>query len=135
MTHFPQPHKKRRAVRVEFHAQVPASLRFEDGRRSSGRLQKVSLTGGLLRVSKPLIAGALVEVIFVSRGRPVLGLAELMPPASATLKCFQPFKFIMIDEDNYRRLNSLILTSIRVLPPASLAPDASLSLCVADLSG
>ncbi len=45
----------------------------------------------------------------MSRGGPVLGLAELLSPVSATLRCLQPFKFIMIEDDDYRRLNSLIL--------------------------
>ena len=60
---------------------------------------------------RPLVAGTLAEVIFVSLDGPVLGVAELLSPASPTLKCLQPFKFIMIDDDNYRRLNRLILTS------------------------
>jgi hypothetical protein len=60
---------------------------------------------------RPLLAGMLAEVIFVSRDGPVLGVAELLSPVSATLKCLQPFKFIMIDDDSYRRLNGLILNS------------------------
>jgi hypothetical protein len=109
MTHFPQPHQKQRAVRVEFHVRVPAAIRLEDGRRHSGRLRKISLTGGLLRMSESLVTGTLVEVIFLSLGGPVLGLAELLTPVSATLKCLQPFKFIMIEDNDYRRLNSLIV--------------------------
>jgi len=111
MTHFPRPHRKQRAVRVEFHAGVPAAIRFEDGRHRSGRLRRISLTGGLLRMSQPLVPGSLVEVTFISPRGPVLGLAELLSPASATLKCLQPFKFVMIDDDNYRRLISLIWSS------------------------
>lgn len=60
---------------------------------------------------RPLVAGTLAEVIFVSPDGPVLGVAELLSPVSPTLKCLQPFKFIMIDDDNYRRLNRLILIS------------------------
>ena len=108
MAHFPQPHGKQRAVRVEFEGRIPATLRFEDGRHRRGRLRRISLTGGLLRVSPPLVAGMLVEVIFLSPRGPVLGLAELLSPASSTLKCLQPFKFIMIDDENYGRLTSLI---------------------------
>jgi hypothetical protein len=111
MTHFPQPHRKHRAVRVELLGRVPATIRFEDGRHRPGRLRRISLTGGLLRVPQPLVPGTLVEVTFISSKGPVLGLAELLSPASATLKCLQPFKFIMIDEDNYRRLARLICSS------------------------
>lgn len=113
MTHFPRPHPKQRAVRVEFHGGVPAAIRFEDGRHRPGRLRRISLTGGLLRVPQPLVPGSLVEVTFISPTGSVLGLAELLNPASATLKCLQPFKFVMIDDDNYRRLIRLIRSSLR----------------------
>ena len=48
----------------------------------------------------------------MSNGDPVLGLAELLTPALETLKCLQPFKFIMIDNDDYQRLGSLIQSSV-----------------------
>ena len=93
---------------MKFDRMLPATIRFEDGRRRLGKLRTISLTGGLLRLSKPHVPGALVEVIFMSSSGPVLGVAELLNPASATLKCLQPFKFIMIDDDDYRRLSTLI---------------------------
>ena len=71
-THFPQPHQNQRAVRVQFHSMAPAAIRFEDGRRGLGKLRTISLTGGLLRLSKPLVPGTLIEVIFMSNGGPVL---------------------------------------------------------------
>jgi hypothetical protein len=91
---------------------APAAIRFEDGRHALGKLRTISLTGGLLRLSKPLVPGTLIEVIFMSNGDPVLGLAELLTPALDTLKCLQPFKFIMIDDDDYQRLGSLIQSSV-----------------------
>jgi len=57
----------------------------------------------------------------MSNGGPVLGIAELLTPVSATLKCLQPFKFIMIDDDNYQRLNRLILLSVAVAKRAQHA--------------
>jgi hypothetical protein len=108
MTHFPQPHHKERSPRVTLHDMLPATIRFEDGRRRSAELRTISLTGGLIRLSRPHLPGTLVEVIFMSSSGPVLGLAELLSPASATLKCLQPFKFVMIDDDDYRRLSTLI---------------------------
>jgi hypothetical protein len=110
-THFPQPHQNQRAVRVQFHSMAPAVIRFEDGRHGLGKLRTISLTGGLLRLSKPVVPGTLIEVIFMSNGNPVLGFAELLTPALDTFKCLQPFKFIMIDDD-YQRLGSLIRSSV-----------------------
>jgi hypothetical protein len=95
-THFPQPNENQRAARVQFQNMAPAAIQFEGGRRGLSKLQAISLTGGLLRLSKPLVPGTLIEVIFPSHGGPVLGLAEMLTPASATLKCLQPFKFILI---------------------------------------
>jgi len=121
-THFPQPHQNQRAVRVQFHTMAPAAIRFEDGRHGPGKLRTISLTGGLLRLSKPLVPGTLIEVIFMPYGGPVLGLAELLTPALETLKCLQPFKFIMIDDDDYQRLSSLIRSSVgrKLVSPALL---------------
>lgn len=113
MTHFPRPHQSQRAIRVEFNSGVPAAIRFEDGRHRCGRLRRISLTGGLLRVSRPLIPGSLVEVTFISPRGSVLGLAELLSPSSDTLRCLQPFKFVMLDDDSYRRLIRLIWSSER----------------------
>jgi hypothetical protein len=75
-THFPQPHDNQRAARVHFQSMAPAAIQFEDGRRGLGKLRAISLTGGLLRVSKPLVPETLIEVIFTSHGGPVLGLAR-----------------------------------------------------------
>ena len=108
MTYFPQPHRKRRSARVEFPFMIRAALRFEDGRHCPGKLRTISLTGGLLRLSKPQVPGTLVEVMFLTAKGPVVGVAELLGPVSATLKCMQAFKFIMMEDDDHRRLRGLI---------------------------
>lgn len=108
---------------------APAAIRFEDGRHHLAKLRTLSLTGGLLRLSKPLVPGTLIEVIFMSNGAPILGLAELLTPALETLKCLQPFKFIMIDDDDYQRLSSLIRSSVAGSwrPYLRIYPDARTS--------
>lgn len=112
---FPQPHQTERSARIQFPRMASAAIRFEDGRHGPGKLRTVSLTGGLLRLPRPHVPGALVEVSFLSPGGPVLGLAELLSPVSATLKCLQPFKFIMIDDEDYRRLEALVAARRRSL--------------------
>jgi hypothetical protein len=89
-----------------------AFIRFEDGRYRHGKLRTISRTGGLLRLQRAHVPGTLVEVVFLSACGPVLGLAELLSPVSATLKCMQPFKFIMIEDEDFRRLDSLIEASL-----------------------
>lgn len=117
MTYFPEPNPNHRAPRLFLNAARPAVIRFEDGRWSPAKLMAISLTGGLLQLNKPVVPGALIELVFMSQGGPVLGLAELLSPASATLRCLQPFKFIVIDDGNQEKLTQLISESI----PANLA--------------
>jgi hypothetical protein len=112
MTYFPQPHSRRRATRVKLAGAAPATIRFDDGRRSTGKLQMVSVTGGLLRLPEPLCPGALVEMMFLTPAGPVLGMAELLSPCSATLRCLQPFRFIMMDDGDFHRLRTALAASL-----------------------
>jgi hypothetical protein len=119
--HFPQPKPPQRSARIQLHPLTPAFVRLEDGRYRRGKLRTISLTGGLLRLQKPYIPGTLVEIVFHSPSGPVLGIAELLTPVSATLKCLQPFKFIMIDDEDYRRLGRLIEASLTRTDAAAAA--------------
>jgi len=107
----PQPHDMRRALRARLPGMPPATIRFEDGQHSSARLQTVSITGGLLRVLKPLNLGAVVEVMFWTYAGPVLGIAELLGPCSAVRIGSQPFRFIAMDETDMRTLRIAIASS------------------------
>jgi hypothetical protein len=88
-----------------------ATIRFEDGQRSSAKLQTVSVTGGLLRVLKPLSPGAVVELLFSTHIGPVLAMAELLSPCSAAPIGLQPFRFIAVDNTDLRKLRTLIASS------------------------
>ena len=129
MTYFPEPNPNQRAPRLNLDAARPAVIRFEDGRWTPARLMAISLTGGLLQLNKPVVPGALIELVFMSQGGPVLGLAELLSPASATMRCLQPFKFIMIDDGNQEKLTQLISESIppNLTEPALPGPGLSTS--------
>jgi hypothetical protein len=88
-----------------------ATIRFEDGQRSSAKLQTVSVTGGLLRVLKPLSPGAVVELMFSTYIGPVLAMAELLNPCSAAPIGLQPFRFIAVDNTDLRKLRTSIASS------------------------
>ena len=94
-----------RSPRLQFAHTTTAVLRFQSGRRIRGRLQVVSVTGGLLNLPSPLDQGARVKLMFMTDAGTVLGTAEMLPSLSGTL---QPFRFIAIDEDYERRLRNLI---------------------------
>lgn len=106
----PQTHAQR-ARRVRLPGMPQATIRFEDGQRPSARLQTISITGGLLRVLKPLTSGAIVEVMFRTLAGPVLGIAELLAPCPAARIGLQPFRFIAMPDADARTLSVAIASS------------------------
>ena len=108
---FPQPHSRQRALRVQLPGMPQATIRFEDGQHPSAKLQTISITGGLLRVLKPLRPGAMVEVMFSTHVGPVLGIAELLSPCSAVRIGLQPFRFISMDDSDLQTLRIAIASA------------------------
>ena len=109
MTHFPQPHPQRRAARVQLGGTIPAAIRLEDGQRARGKLQTISITGGLLALVKPLEHGDFIEITFTTRSGPVHGMAEMMiPTRQFTSGCLQPFRFIALGDEDHRALRMAV---------------------------
>ena len=98
-----------RPPRTCFAEATPAVLRFQDGRRVAGKVQIISLTGGLLSLSKPLDQGSQVKLMFLTRSGAVLGSAEMLSPINWTL---QPFKFVRLHDDDKLRLHEAIQSSL-----------------------
>ena len=108
MSFLPPVHAKPRAPRVRFADPTPAVLRLENGWRISGNLQVISVTGGLLCLSKPLSQGCQVKVMFVTHAGPVQGTGEMLSPVPSGL---QPFKFTTLCADDRSRLRAVIQSS------------------------
>jgi len=109
MTSLPQSHASQRAARVPLADVTPAVLRFDDGSCSLGRLQIISLTGGLLCLPRPLDQGSRVKLVFLTHTGPVLGAAEMLRPLSWSL---QPFQFVTLREGDQHRLRAAIQSSL-----------------------
>lgn len=109
MTYFPPPQTPRRPPRTTFAETTPAVLRCLDGRRVPGKLQVISLTGGLLCLSQTLDKGSKVKVMFLTESGSVLGAAEMLSPISWSL---QPFKFVGLHDEDERRLQTAITSSL-----------------------
>jgi hypothetical protein len=60
-------------------------LRFQGGDCVTGNLEVISSTGGLLCLSKPLILGTRIKVMFLTPSGPVLGAEEMLSPISSEL--------------------------------------------------
>ncbi len=111
MTSLPQPHASQRTARVPLADITPAVLRFDDGSCSLGRLQTISLTGGLLCLPRPLDQGSRVKLVFLTHTGPVLGAAEMLRPLSWSL---QPFQFVTLREGDQHRLRAAIQSSLEL---------------------
>lgn len=84
---------------------TPIVIRCPDGHRVSGRLQCVSLTGGLVAPASILAPGLLVDLLFVTPKGPVTGRVEMLHAVSWTE---QPFRFVAIPVSAQRRLCAAI---------------------------
>ncbi len=109
MMSLPQSQHARRATRVHFSERTPAVLRLGDGRRVSGKLKVVSLTGGLLSVPHPVNTGSSAKLMFLTGAGMVLGSAEMLSPLSWGL---QPFRFVALADDDQDRLKTVIQQSV-----------------------
>jgi hypothetical protein len=108
MTALPQPYPQARSPRIRLPDITPVILRFPDGHRLPVDLTVVSLTGGLLRVERPVDHGARVRLMFLTNSGPVLGAAEMLRAVSWTE---QPFRFLSLAGPDHRRLEATIQSS------------------------
>ena len=105
----PPPTQLARPSRMKLAEPTPTVLRFKDGGNTSGKLQVVSVSGGLLNLPKPATQGSVAKLMFLTQKGPVLGAAEMLQPLSSTL---QPFRFVALDRENHRRLHQSVLAAL-----------------------
>jgi hypothetical protein len=107
MTHYPQSHPTHRATRVQHPA--AALIKLNDGQKAKGKIQVVSVTGGLLQLSNALSEGDFVEVAFQTNSGNVRGMAEMLNPVrSAPGRVFQPFRFVALGDDDHQTLRMVV---------------------------
>jgi len=94
-----------RSQRLQLADSIPIVLRHQDGHRISGKLQCVSVTGGLVVPASLLPPGSIVRLIFVTPKGPVTGTAEMLHPIS---RAEQPFRFAAIPDSAQHRLRAVI---------------------------
>ena len=108
MNALPQLNPNGRAPRFSLADTTPAVLRFQDGHRTQGQLEVISLTGGMLWVPRTVQPDSRVKLMFVTPTGPVLGTAEMLKPVSLSQ---QPFRFVALEYDDRRRLQASIQSS------------------------
>jgi hypothetical protein len=109
MNSFPQSQPVARTTRVYLTERTPAVLRLDDGSRVPGKLKVVSLTGGLLSVTRPVETGSSAKVMFLTGAGMVLGAAKMLSPLSWEL---QPFRFVSLTCGDHERLKTTIRQSM-----------------------
>jgi hypothetical protein len=105
VTQIVQAEPGSRPQRLQLANSIPIVLRREDGNRTPGKLQCVSITGGLIMLASLLPPGSMVRLIFITPKGPVTATAEMLRPVSWTE---QPFRFAVIPASNKHRLQAVI---------------------------
>jgi hypothetical protein len=102
---IPQSHANWRTPRVRVNDLTPVVLRLPDGGCHRGKLETISLTGGLLSLPQVLNRGSRPTLMFLTHSGTVLGTAEMLSPVSTEQ---QPFRFIALEKDDQRRLKTMV---------------------------
>ena len=81
------------------------AIRLEGTHSVQGKLHELSVTGGLLGLSKAFERGDFAEVVFQTSKGTVHGMAELLVARrESTSGCLQPFRFVALDDESHSRL-------------------------------
>jgi len=109
MTYFSQPHPAKRERRLKLSGSIVIAIRSEGTPTVRAKLHEISVTGGLLVVSKAFAHGEFVEVAFQTSMGTVHGMAELLAARCESASgCLQPFRFVALDDDDHTRLRMVL---------------------------
>jgi len=112
MTHFPRPHRNRRATRIRLANTVPTQVSLDGGERIQGKMQTLSINGGLLQLVQALDAGDFVEIAFETPSGAVRGTAEMLPPLRVSAqKTLQAFRFVVLEDRDHEAIRSMVDSS------------------------
>jgi len=113
MSHFFQRQPPRRAPRVNLGGKISAVIRLENGRQISGKLQQLSVTGGMLDIAAYLEERTWANVtIYLSSGI-MRATAEMMFPMRGGTGYLQPFRFTNIGAEELHALDREITELIK----------------------
>ncbi len=102
-----------RGSRVKLGGSILALVLLENGRQLRGRMNQLSVNGGLLPLERPLDEGILVTVVFHLGSTSIRCRARMLFPMWATQGCLQPFRFVELPEADHARLNQELEALVR----------------------
>jgi hypothetical protein len=104
--------KHHRSLRVRLGGSILVLVLLENGRQIRGRMNQLSVNGGLVSLEHPLDEGIRVTVLFHLGTTTIRCPARMMFPMWATQGCLQPFRFVDLPEQDRqslsRELDSLV---------------------------
>ena len=102
-----------RAPRIRPTEYTPAVIRFMGGYSVTGNVEVISSTGGLLRLSKPLILGTRIKLLFLTRA----GQCLARQGCSAISWTHQPFRFVALAYEDQCKLQAVTGSSSKLEMP------------------
>ncbi len=97
--------KQPRGSRVKLGGSILALVVLENGRQIRGRMNQLSVNGGLVSLERPLDEGIKVTVLFHLGVTSIRSRAQMMFPMWATQGCLQPFRFLELPDATRASLN------------------------------
>ncbi len=102
-----------RGSRVKLGGSILALVLLENGRQLRGRMNQLSVNGGLLSLEHPLDEGIAVTVVFHLGSTSIRCRARMLFPMWATQGCLQPFRFVELPEADHANLNRELESLVR----------------------
>ncbi len=100
-------------MRVKLGGSILALVLLENGRQIRGRMNQLSVNGGLVSLEHPLDEGIRVTVLFHLGITSVRCRAQMLFPMWATQGCLQPFRFLELPETSRASLNRELESLVR----------------------
>ena len=111
------PPKGQRASRVRLGGSVLALVLLENGRQIRGRLNQLSVNGGVASLEHPLDEGIKVTLVFHVGETSFRCRGQMLFPMWATQGCLQPFRFVELTVTDSTALALQLEALVRAGPP------------------
>jgi hypothetical protein len=110
-------YKGQRSTRVKLGGSVLVLVLLENGRQIRGRMNQLSVNGGLVSLENPLDESIRVTVLFHIGLTSIRCRAQMLFPMWATQGCLQPFRFLELPETSRSRLNRELESRVQAGAP------------------
>ena len=105
--------KGQRGSRVKLGGSILVVVVLENGRQIRGRMNQLSVNGGLVSLERPLDEGIRVTVVFHLGCTSIRCRSHMLFPMWATQGCLKPFRFLELPEASRASLNRELEALVR----------------------